>query len=65
MQPRSEEFHAQECEGLAKRYARYEQLVRQWLFLAKQAEAERFNRRTLIVRVCPGSSRYTLGIATI
>ena len=52
MQPRSEEFHAHaaECEGLAKRYARYEQLVRQWLFLAKQAEAERFNRRTLIVR---------------
>ena len=24
--------------------------MRQWLFLAKQAEAERFNRRTLIVR---------------
>jgi hypothetical protein len=57
MQPRSEEFHAHaaECEGLAKRYAslikeQYEQLVRQWVFLAKQAEAETFNRRTLIVR---------------
>ncbi len=56
MHPRPEEFHAHaaECEGLAKRYAslikeQYEQLVRQWLFLAKQAEAERFNRRTLIV----------------
>jgi hypothetical protein len=57
MQPRSEEFHAHaaECEGLAKRYAslikeQYEQLVRQWLFLAKQAEAETFNRPTLVVR---------------
>ena len=56
MQPRSEEFHAHaaECEGLAKRYGslikeQYEQLARQWLFLAEQAEAE-FNRRTLVVR---------------
>ena len=57
MQPRSEEFHAHaaECEGLAKRYGslikeQYEQLARQWLFLAEQAEAETFNRRTLVVR---------------
>ena len=56
MQPRSEEFHAHaaECEGLAKRYGslikeQYEQLARQWLFLAEQAEAETFNRRTLVV----------------
>jgi hypothetical protein len=58
MQPRSEEFHAQaaECEGLAKRYGslikgQYEQLARQWLFLAEQSEAaETLNRRNLIVR---------------
>ena len=59
MQSRSEEFHthAAECEGLAKRYGslikeQYEQLARQWLFLAEQAEAETetFNRRTLVVR---------------
>jgi hypothetical protein len=57
MQPRSEEFHAHaaECEGLAKRYGslikeQYEQLARQWLFLAEQAEAETFTRRTLVVR---------------
>jgi hypothetical protein len=57
MQPRSEEFHAHaaECEGLAKRYGslikeQYEQLARQWLFLAEQREAETFNRRTLVVR---------------
>jgi hypothetical protein len=57
MQPRSEEFreHAAECEGLAKRYGslikeQYEQLARQWLFLAEQREAETFNRRTLVVR---------------
>jgi hypothetical protein len=28
----------------------YEQLARQWLFLAEKAEAETFNRRNLIVR---------------
>jgi hypothetical protein len=57
MQPRSEEFHAQaaECEQVAKRYGslikeQYEQLARQWSFLAEQAEADTINRRTLIVR---------------
>jgi hypothetical protein len=57
MQPRSEEFHthAAECEGLAKRCCilikeQYEQLARQWLFLAEQAEAETFNPRNLVVR---------------
>jgi hypothetical protein len=57
MQPRSEEFHAHaaECEELAKCYGslikkQYEQLARQWSFLAKRAEAETFNRRNLIVR---------------
>ena len=59
MQLRSEEFHAHaaECGGLAKRYGslikeRYEQLARQWLFLAERADAEKetFNRRTLVVR---------------
>lgn len=57
MQSRSEEFnaHAAECEGLAKRYGslikkQYEQLARQWSFLAEQAEADTINRRTLIVR---------------
>jgi hypothetical protein len=53
MQTRSEEFHAQaeECQGLADRYGdlikcQYEQLARQWLFLAAQAKAseERRNR---------------------
>jgi hypothetical protein len=57
MQPRSEEFHAHaaECEEVAKRYGslikeQYEQLARQWLFLAERAEADTLNRRTLIVR---------------
>ena len=57
MQSRSEEFHAHaaECEGLSKRYGslikeQYEQLARQWSFLAEQAEADTINRRTLIVR---------------
>ena len=57
MQPRSEEFrdNAAECEDLAKWYGgpikhQYEQLARQWLFLAERAEAETFNRRNLIVR---------------
>jgi hypothetical protein len=57
MQPRSEEFraHAAECEEVAKRYGslikeQYEQLARQWLFLAERAEADTLNRRTLIVR---------------
>ena len=47
MRPRSEEFHAHaaECEEIAKSYGslikeQYEQLARQWLFLAEQAEAE-------------------------
>ena len=57
MQPRSEEFHAQaaECEEIAKSYGslikeQYEQLARQWLFLAEQAEAATFHRSKLIVR---------------
>jgi hypothetical protein len=57
MQPRSEEFHAQaaECEEIAKSYGslikeQYEQLARQWLFLAEQEEAETFHRSNLIVR---------------
>ena len=57
MQSRSEEFHAHaaECEKVEKRYGslikeQYEQLARQWLFLADQAEAKTFNRRTLTVR---------------
>jgi hypothetical protein len=57
MQSRSEECHAHaaECEELAKRFGslikeQYEQLARQWLFLAEQAEAETFHRSNLIVR---------------
>jgi hypothetical protein len=57
MQPRSEDFHAHaaECEEIAKSYGslikeQYEQLARQWQFLAEKAEAETFNRRNLIVR---------------
>jgi hypothetical protein len=57
MQPRSKEFHAQaaECEEVAKRYGslikeQYQQLARQWWFLAERAEADTLNRRTLIVR---------------
>jgi hypothetical protein len=47
--------HAAECEGLAKRYCslikeQYEQLARQWLFLAEQAAAETLNPRILVVR---------------
>jgi hypothetical protein len=54
MQTRSEEFHAQaaECQGLANRYGdlikyQYEQLARQWLFLAARAKAseERLDRK--------------------
>ena len=53
--PKSSMLTRRNAKGSRKRYAslikeQYEQLVRQWLFLAKQAEAERFNRRTLIVR---------------
>jgi hypothetical protein len=54
MQTRSEEFraHAAECEDLAKWYGgpikhQYEQLARQWLFLAEQTETNQ--RRPLIV----------------
>ena len=53
MQSRSEEFHAHaaECEGLAKRYSslikeQYEQLARQWSFLAEQAEGDTINRHS-------------------
>jgi hypothetical protein len=56
MQPRSKEFHAEaaECEEVAKRYGslikeQYQQLARQWWFLAERAEADTLNRRTLIV----------------
>ena len=54
MQPRIRRVRTV-CEGIAKRLRQSNQgtvraALRQWLFLAKQAEAERFNRRTLIVR---------------
>ena len=52
MQSRSEEFHAHaaECEGLAKLCdvikEQYEQLARQWSFLAEQAEGDTINRHS-------------------
>jgi hypothetical protein len=56
MQTRSEEFHAQaeECQGLADRYGdlikcQYEQLARQWLYLAAQAKASEERRNRLHV----------------
>jgi hypothetical protein len=55
MQRQSEEFrgYAAECEDLAKWYGglikqQYEQLARQWRFLAEQAETNQ--RRPLIVK---------------
>jgi hypothetical protein len=56
MQPRSEEFHTTRRNAKGSRNAtavikeQYEQLARQWLFLAERAEAETFYRRTLVVR---------------